>query len=78
MPQALEIGGEVFDLPALFAADFLSLFAAAGAASLFCRQLIVVRTDRKIVEFRKGPRSFAPLYASHFRLGFSLRNALGR
>src|SRR5258708_6266554 len=52
MPQALEVSGEVFDLPALLAADFLSLLAAARAASLFGRKLIDVRADRKIFEIR--------------------------
>jgi hypothetical protein len=52
MPQALEVSGKVFDLPALLAADFLSLLAAARAASLFCRELIDVRADRKIFEIR--------------------------
>ena len=52
MPQALEMAGEVFDLPALLAADLLSLLAAARTASLFCCQLIDVRADRKMFEIR--------------------------
>jgi len=50
MLQALEVSREVFDLLALLSADFLSLLATARAASLFCRELIDVRADRKIFE----------------------------
>jgi hypothetical protein len=52
MLQALEVSGEVFDLPALLASDFFSLLAAARAASLFCWELIDVRADWKMVEIR--------------------------
>jgi len=52
MPQALEVAGKVFDLPAFLAADLLSPLAAARTASLFCSQLIDVRADRKMVEIR--------------------------
>jgi len=52
MLQALEMAGNVFDLPALFAADFLSLLAAARAASLFSREIIDVRADWKMFEIR--------------------------
>src|SRR6267142_2128313 len=52
MSQAFEVSGEVFDLPALLAADLLSLLAAARTASLFCCLLIDVRTDRKMFEIR--------------------------
>jgi hypothetical protein len=58
MLQALEMAGNVFDLPALFAADFLSLLAAARAASLFSRELIDVRADRKMFEPRRPLRRF--------------------
>src|SRR5437588_733638 len=52
MLQALEVSGEVFDLPALLAADLLPLFAAARTASLFYRELIDMSADRKMLEIR--------------------------
>src|SRR3984893_2934769 len=61
MPPAFEMAWDVFDLPASLAADLLSLLAAARTASLFCSQLIDLRADREIFEFRSGTPSFTPL-----------------
>ena len=52
MLQALEVSGDVFDLPALLVADFLSLLAAARTTLLFCGELIDVRADWKMFEIR--------------------------
>src|SRR5258708_32373987 len=52
MLQALEMSGKVFDLPALFASDLLSLLAAARASPLSCTELLDVRADWKMVEIR--------------------------
>ena len=50
--DTFEMPRNVFDLPALLAADFFALDAAARTESLFRRQLIDMRADRQIFKVR--------------------------
>ena len=47
-----EVSRDVFDLPALLAADLFALHTATRAGPLFGAQLIYVGVDRKILEVR--------------------------
>ena len=60
MPQAFEVPGEVFDLPALLAADLSALLAAARTEALFCSQLIDVRA-RPCKMFENPAKARRPL-----------------
>ena len=55
MREPFEVSRNVFDLPALLAADLFALYTATGAGPLCCAQLVYVCLDRKVLEVRQGP-----------------------
>ena len=69
--DALEVPGQVLDLPALLRADLLPLPSAARAGPLFPAQLVDLRGHRKILEVRQRPPSPAPLYPPLLARGLS-------
>ena len=78
MMDALEVAGEVFDLPALLGANLLPFDSAARAHPLLRAQLVNLRGDRKIFEVLKPAPPLAPLDTPQlfFRLGVR-RNIAG-
>ena len=78
MMDALEVAGKIFDLPALVGANFLALFAAAGAGPLFGAQLVDVRGDGKVFEVGKMTPPSAPLHPPQFLLRFGMRRNIVR
>ena len=62
MFEAFEVSRNVFDLPALLAADLFALHTTARAGPLFGAQLVYVCLSRKVLEVRQ---STPPLAALH-------------
>ena len=60
--KALEVAGQVLDLPALLGADLLAFLAAARAGALFGTQLVDLRGHREVFEVGQGTPAPAPLH----------------
>jgi hypothetical protein len=77
MMDALEVTGEILDLPAILMADFLALDAAAGAYPFLWTQLVQVRGDGKVLEVLNPAPPFVPLHPPQllfrFRMEWKIR-----
>ena len=78
MLNALEVPGQVLDLPALLRADLLALPSAARAGPLFPAQLVDLRGDRKILEVGQRAPSPPPLHPPPLARGRSPRGNILR
>jgi hypothetical protein len=77
MMDALEVAGEILDLPDILMTDFLALDAAARAYPILWTQLVQVRGDGKVLEVLDPAPSFAPPHPPQllfrFRMGWKIR-----
>ena len=77
MMDALEVAGEILDLPAILLADFPALDAAARAYPFLWIQLVQLRGDGKVLEVLNPAPPFAPPHSPQFLLRFGTwRNIL--
>jgi hypothetical protein len=76
--KALEVPGQVLDLPALFRADLFTFLAAAGAGALCRAQLVDLRGGRQVLEIRQSAPTPPPLHPPPFPGRLARRRGLLR